>query len=850
MFRFIQRPTTFRHLVKCRFEKNSHHLRCHRQKSTAAAFDDTTALDGSSDETNPHYPRMFTPLHLGNDIGWLPNRVLMGSMHTGLEGHSIPSFLMPLLNPEETHSTLDQMAMYFQERAMGGCGLMVTGGISPNCEGWVGPFAAKLTTPQEMERHKVVTDAVHSIQIPMADGYVNHNGTSSSLSSVPSKICLQILHTGRYAYHPFAVSASATKSPISPFKARALWTSEVQQTVQDFTRCATLAQQAGYDGVEVMGSEGYLISQFLCQTTNTRTDQYGGSFENRMKFPLEIIQSIRNVCGPSFIVIFRLSLLDLVSHGMTWEECKLLAQGVEDAGATIINTGIGWHEARVPTIATSVPRGAFAFPTQQLRSEGIVDIPLVATNRFNSPQTIEEALEEETADMISMARPFLADPYIMEKSRTGRADEINTCIGCNQACLDHAFVGKTASCLVNPRACHELELSKNALGGGVITGQQEDHLERLDPDQRLNIGVVGAGPAGCSFAMTAAQLGHHVTLYDKASEIGGQFNMAKRVPGKEEFYETLRYFDVMLNKYQQEGFLDLQLGTEITLQDMNSLLSEGDEGEAKIDKWILASGVDPRNPQIPGMDHPNVLSYVDVLRGNAKVGRKVAIIGAGGIGFDMAEFLLYHTKDQRADDVNIDDFLEEWGVDSKHQYRGGLVDTSNNTTEGEVKQHFHEPQRQLYLLQRKKGKLGANLGKTTGWIHRATLNKSGAVEMIHGVKYDRIDEHGHLHLSLNDGKEQRVLVVDNIVTCAGQVEKNELQLQAQEEQSTSSMLADRVYTIGGAYQAGELDAKRAIDMGMRLALKINDDAVVPGQHKFEAPIGPEQKLYEWSKKLM
>lgn len=768
---------------------------------------------------------MFTPLDLGPDIGILPNRVIMGSMHTGLEGHSIPRFVLPLLNAEDDHTDLTEMACYFAERAKGGVGLMVTGGVSPNRQGWVGPFAGKLSTETERDRHKVVTDMVHSIQIPT---YHNSGSDGSNEPTEPGRICLQILHTGRYAYHPFAVSASSTKSPISPFQAKELSTKDVKSTIRDFVNCAVLAKEAGYDGVEIMGSEGYLINQFLCSKTNQRTDEYGGdSFTNRMRLAVEIVTETRKACGLDFIIIFRLSMLDLVKDGSSWEETKALAQALEGAGVTIINTGIGWHEARIPTIATSVPRGAFSWVTKKLRDENIVSVPLCATNRINAPNTIESILSSGSADLISMARPFLADPDIVKKSREGRHEDINTCIGCNQACLDHAFIGKTASCLVNPRACHETEID--------ITP------DSVHKEERLNIGVIGAGPAGMAFAHTAATIGHKVTLFDKANEIGGQFNMAKRIPGKEEFHETIRYFNVQLRKLEKEGKLDIRLGTELSFDDMDSLSNSGDD---KIDKWIIATGVDPRVPNIPGLDHPKVLSYIDVLRHKAKVGRKVAVIGAGGIGFDVSEYLLHHDDavdhDKSADEVNVEEFLEKWGVDRDNNDRGGLL------PDDKIK--IPPPHREIVLMQRKKGKLGAGLGKTTGWIHRSELVRSNAVEMLRQVSYDKIDEDGNLHITVGSGdkKQTRVLEVDNIVLCAGQISKKDLEKAAID---AGSDLAGRVFTIGGAYEAGELDAKRAIDMGTRLALKIKDD-VVPGKHAFHADIGAEEILFKKMNSLM
>jgi 2,4-dienoyl-CoA reductase (NADPH2) len=818
---------------------------------------------------------MFTPLSLGPDIGSLPNRVIMGSMHTGLEGHSIPAGLLWAMNASnDDHHDMTKMAIYFEERAKGGVGLMgefathtlkiatvriiyiiflvfimciyslktsssstthththtqkVTGGISPNRRGWVGPFAGKLSTETERDRHKVVTDAVHSVRIPTYSS--SDNNTMTDTTTVPGRICLQILHTGRYAYHPFAVSATSTQSPISPFRASALSLPEVKSTIHDFVNCATLAKEAGYDGVEIMGSEGYLINQFLVTRTNHRTDEYGGSVTNRMRLALDIVSEVRAACGRDFIIIFRLSMLDLVNDGSSWEEIKTLAQSLEHAGVTIINTGIGWHEARIPTIATSVPRGAFAFVTKKLREENIVSVPLCATNRINSPSTVESILAGGSADLISMARPFLADPEIVRKSREGRADEINTCIACNQACLDHAFVGKTASCLVNPRACHETELS-------IVP-------DSVPLDERLNIGVVGTGPAGMSFAMTAATIGHEVTLFDKSTEIGGQFNMAKRIPGKEEFNETIRYFTVQLEKLKCKGKLDMRLGTEISFDDMERMSSTEISNGKKIDRWIIATGVDPRMPNIPGSEHPNVLSYIDVLRHKKKVGHKVAVIGAGGIGFDVSEYLLHHDiddQDKRVDDVNADEFLVNWGVDKSLSKRGGLLpDESIQMT---------KPHREIILMQRKKGKLGAGLGKTTGWIHRSTLVRSKCVEMLSDISYDKIDEKGHLHITIGKGdkKKTRVLEVDNIVLCAGQISKNELEKAAVD---SGGILASKVFTIGGAYEAGELDAKRAIDMGTRLALRIKDDTIVPGKHVSSADSGAEEKLYKNMMKMM
>lgn len=800
-----------------------------RQEGRRSLSSTTSSPEKQQQQQHSHdkYPRLFAPLDLGPHIGKLPNRAIMGSMHTGLEGNSMPRMLIPLLGQTKEHddNSLSEMAVYFAERAAGGVGLAVTGGIAPNRQGWTGPFSSKLTTQDEMELHKVVTNAVHAQKVPI----IMNDDESTSSGSVPARICLQILHTGRYAYHPFGVSASSTKSPISPFPAKQLSKSGIASTTADFCHTAVLAKQAGYDGVEIMASEGYLLSQFLSPCTNQRTDEYGGdSIANRARFPLDIIRQTRQAVGDDFIIIFRLSLLDLVPDGIAFDESVALASAIQDAGATILNTGIGWHEARVPTIATSVPRAAFAFPTLQLKQELLaqgVDIPLVATNRINHPQTAENVLTGSLltdsssnvgADLVSMARPFLADSHLLQKSRDGQEDEINTCIACNQACLDHVFVGKVASCLVNPRAGHEVELP----------------VPKPLPDEseRLKIGVVGAGPAGCAFAITAAQLGHDVTLYDADTQIGGQFHMAKRIPGKEEFHETLRYFRTMLDKHD----VKLELQTRI---DYNDMIAKGTD----IDKWVNATGVDPRNPKIPGQDDaPNVLTYIDVLKHQKPVGKRVAVIGAGGIGFDASEYLLHWSgQDLTANDVNRDDFYEEWGIDASLEARGGLVEA-----------HPHQAERQIYLLQRKTGKLGAGLGKTTGWIHRATLNNSGCVEMIPGVRYDKIDENGHLHITQTskDGKKKttRVLEVDNIVICAGQVEKPDLQ----QSTAPSAELKERLYTIGGAYMAGELDAKRAIDMGTRLAMRIHDPTCKPGQHVHTPLPGVEEALFQALKRFM
>jgi len=738
---------------------------------------------------------------------WIEN-TFFRRQQSGHDGHD-----------HDDHTSLERMGRYFQERARGGVGLMVTGGIAPNYQGWVGPFAAKLTNEQEMERHKTVTEQVHSVDIPIygggssngSDGNANNTGTTTTTfpSTTSPKICLQILHTGRYAYHPFAVSASTTKSPISPFKARGLSVKEIHQTQHDFVNTAMLAQQAGYDGVEIMGSEGYLISQFLSPATNHRDDEYGGSFTNRTKFPLQIVKAVREACGPNFIIIFRISLLDLVDGGQSfWDESVEFASALEEAGATILNTGIGWHESRVPTIATNVPRGAFTFCTSDLKTKGNISIPIVATNRINAPDTADTILGNGVSDLVSMARPFLADPFLMKKAWDSQPHLVNTCIGCNQACLDHAFVGKTASCLVNPAACHEDELT----------------TYKLPSEQRRKIGVIGSGPAGCAFAITAARMGHDVTLYDRATEVGGQFHMAKRVPGKEEFYEALRYFRESL---KEEGVC-LKMETEMSIDDMESLTQDGN-----VDDWIVATGVTPRDPKIPGQDHPNVLTYIDVLKHNVNVGDRVAVIGAGGIGFDVSEFLCYHDRDRSYQDVqdDVEEFWNEWGVDRTQSNRGGLKQPNPKA-----------PLRQVHLLQRKKGKLGKGLGRTTGWIHRASL-KHADVNMIDGVKYNKIDENGHLHYT-KDGKDD-VLEVDNIVYCAGQVEEKTLEKLASDRES----LEGRVYTIGGAYKAGELDAKRAIDMGTRLATRIHEPDVTPSNHVFASPVGTEEKLFQLLKRF-
>ena len=675
--------------------------------------------------SNTQYPHLLAPLDLG--FTTLKNRVLMGSMHTGLEDGN-------------KH---DRLAAYFAERARGDVGLIVTGGYAPNRAGWVKPFAGKLTTRGEASRHRHVTNAVQ------AEG---------------GKIALQILHAGRYAYHPFAVAPSRIRSPITPFTPRELSTSGVEKQIRDFVRCATLAREAGYDGVEIMGSEGYFINEFLVAHTNQRTDHWGGDYAQRMRLPVEIVTRTREAVGKDFIIIYRLSMIDLIPDGNTWEETVALARAIERAGATIINTGIGWHEARVPTIATSVPRGAFAWITKKMKSE--VTIPLVTSNRINLPSTAEQILADGCADMVSMARPLLADAEFVLKAREGRADEINVCIACNQACLDHAFANKMSSCLVNPRACHETELNYVAT---IATRR---------------FAVVGSGPAGLSAALVLAERGHTVDLYEAASGIGGQLNMAKVIPGKEEFHEMLGYFT---RQIELKG-VRLHLNTRVAA---GMLAGENYDG------IIIATGVVPRDPKIEGQDHPKVLSYIDVLQKRAPVGQRVAIVGAGGIGFDVAEFLLH---DGHSPTLDLDEWLAEWGVVDPAVARGGL---SLRRTQPE------SSRREITLLQRKAGKHGANLGKTTGWIHRAVL-KMNNVQMIADVNYERIGDEG-LKISYGNKRENPTwLDVDNIVMCAGQLPLRELQ-----EPLQAAGVA--TYVIGGADVATELDAKRAIDQGSRLA---------------------------------
>lgn len=680
----------------------------------------------TQEATTNNYPHMLQPLDLG--FTTIKNRVLMGSMHTGLE---------------ESPNGFEKMATFYAERARGGVGIIVTGGIAPNVEGAVGPGAGKMSTAEEAEEHKVVTKAVHE-----ADG----------------KICMQILHAGRYAYHPKLVAPSAIQAPINPFVPKELDEDGIEEQIEAFANSAAMAKEAGYDGVEVMGSEGYFINQFIVSHTNKRTDRWGGSYENRIRLPIEIVRRVRERVGDEFIIIYRLSMLDLIEDGSTWEEVVILAKEIEKAGATVINTGIGWHEARVPTIATMVPRAAFTKVTAKLKGE--ISIPLVTTNRINMPDVAEKVLADGHADMVSMARPFLADSDFVNKAVEGKANEINTCIGCNQACLDHTFSMKLTSCLVNPRACHETELNY------VKTATQK------------KVAVVGAGPAGLAASTIAAERGHDVTLFDSASDIGGQFNIAKRIPGKEEFYETLRYFGEMIKKHG----VNLQLNTRV---DVEALKGQG------FDEVILATGIAPRTPDVPGIEHDKVISYLEAIRGTKPVGKKVAVMGAGGIGFDVSEFI---THKGESPSLSIPAFMEEWGVDLNMEHQGGVRS---------VEAKLPEVDREVYLLQRKKSKVGKNLGKTTGWIHRTSL-KHRDVKMINGVTYEKIDDQG-LHVLIGD--EPRILDVDTVIVCAGQEPLRELQ----DGLETAGL---NVHLIGGADVASELDAKRAINQGARLAAEL------------------------------
>ncbi len=669
------------------------------------------------------YPHMLAPLDLG--FTTLKNRVLMGSMHTGLE---------------ETKDW-NRVAEFYGERARGGVGLIVTGGMAPSREGGVFPGAAGLFTDEDIANHKIVTDRVH-------DG--------------GGKIAMQILHAGRYAYGPECVSASPVKSPISPFPPKELDEEGIEKQIQDFITATVRAREAGYDGVEIMGSEGYFLNQFIVTHVNKRTDRWGGSYENRIRLPIEVVRRCREAVGEDFIIIYRLSMIDLVPNGSTFEEVVQLAQEIEKAGATIINTGIGWHEARIPTIATSVPRRAFAWVTKKLM--GKVSIPVITSNRINTPEVAEEVLAEGCADMVSMARPFLADADFVNKAAEGKAKQIAPCIGCNQACLDHTFGGKLTSCLVNPRACHETELAIPAA------------------ETAKNIAVVGAGPAGLSAAITAAQRGHKVTLIDRADKLGGQLNVAKQIPGKEEFWGLVDWYEAMIAELE----IEVQLNTEATAGTL-----------AGYDDVIIATGIVPRDPGIPGQDRPEVLSYLDVLRDKKPVGKKVAVIGAGGIGFDVSEFLVHEGESLTK---NLPEWMVEWGVTDPAEHRGGLAPEGPQP---------HPAARQVTLMQRKAKALGKGLGKTTGWIHRAAL-KMKNVEMLGGVNYEKIDDDG-LHISFGETRENpRVLDVDNVVICAGQISDRSLADALEAEGVTC-------HVIGGADVAAELDAKRAINQGTRLA---------------------------------
>ncbi|MEJ6811951.1 MAG: FAD-dependent oxidoreductase [Pseudomonadales bacterium] len=676
----------------------------------------------TTSEPSSAYPHLLAPLDLG--FTRLKNRVIMGSMHTGLE---------------EAKNGFERLAAYYAERARGGVGLIVTGGISPNQQGLTFNGAAALDKADKVAQHHLVTDAVHQ---------------------AGSKICMQILHTGRYSYSPNAIAPSAIKAPINAFIPKAVSSEEIEQQIEDFAYSAKLAQQAGYDGVEVMGSEGYFLNQFIVTRTNQRDDEWGGSYDNRTRLAIEVVKRVRAAVGEKFIIIYRLSMLDLVPEGSNLSEVIQLGKAIEQAGASIINTGIGWHEARIPTIATKVPRAAFTWVTHAVRKH--LTVPVITSNRINTPEVAERVLANGDADLISMARPFLADPEFVNKAAANQAERINTCIGCNQACLDHVFNGKTSSCLVNPRACEETRII-------------------IAPTQAIKtIAIVGAGPAGLACAVTAAERGHKVTLYDAASEIGGQFNIAKRIPGKEEFSETLRYFEVRLKELNVEVKLD----TSLTTQALNQM---------QVDELVLATGVSPRQLALPGHNHAKVLNYLEVIKG-VNVGPKVAIIGAGGIGFDVAEFLTHGTHEPS---TNVTQFMSQWGIDMTMQARGGVA---------EIPQNIEASPREIYLLQRKTSKVGAGLGKTTGWVHRTGLQQK-KVNMLAGCEYQAIDDQG-LHLTV--GGEAQVLDVDHIIVCAGQ----------DPNQSLSQGLERPYHLIGGAQKASQLDAKRAIRQGTLLAIEL------------------------------
>jgi len=677
-----------------------------------------------------HYPHLLEPLDLG--FTTLKNRVIMGSMHTGLE---------------DRFYHIEKLAAYFAERARGGVGLSITGGYAPNRRGELLPLGSRMDNKLTALLHRRVTSAVHK------EG---------------GKIALQLLHAGRYGYTPYSVSASNKKSPITPFKPSKLSHKQILKTIDDYANAAKMAQFANYDGIEIMASEGYLINQFLAERVNNRKDQWGGSAENRMRFAIETVKAVRKAVGEKFIIVYRMSLMDLVEGGQSWEEIETLAKEIEKAGVNIINTGIGWHEARIPTIVTSVPRAAFVFFIEKLCKA--VNILVCASNRINTPEIAEEIISSGQADMVSMARPLLADPFFVAKAEAGKADEINTCIACNQACLDHTFQMKRASCLVNPRACHETE------------------LRYLPTQDKKKVAVIGAGPAGMSSSTVLAERGHDVTLFDADDKIGGQFNIAKQVPGKDDFNETMRYFGKMIEKHG----VKLKLNTRVSAED---LLKEG------FDEVIVATGITPRTPGIPGVEHDKVMSYLDVLRDKKPVGNKVAIIGAGGIGFDVGEYLVHkHAEDAEAEKQQ---WYKEWGVDTNLENRSALA-----------KPEVEAPAREVFLLQRKESSVGKNLGKTSGWVHRATL-KQKDVTMIPGCSYDLIDDQG-LHITVNG--EKKILDVDNIIMCAGQNSNRSLADDLLEKGAEAQGM--KVHVIGGADLAAELDAKRAINQGSRLAAEI------------------------------